>query len=220
MGLARKLEQRLEQLVDGLSAAIFRGGMHPVELAGRLVRHADLSVRETDTGPVIPNVYTLRINPKDVAAEVDPSALDHEVTRTLALTAAERGWRTGGPISVHIHSDPDVTAGSIGIESQEVPGELEPWAHLIDVSDGTAFPLCDNRVVIGRSSSADVTLGNAEVSRRHSLVFRKAGSVWVMDLGSANGTLVNGNAVDGEPQSLHPGDQITFGSATLALRFV
>ncbi|NJR32893.1 MAG: DUF3662 domain-containing protein [Chamaesiphon sp. CSU_1_12] len=58
MGLARKLEHRLEQLVDGLSAAIFRGGIHPVDLAGRVVRQADLSAFEGELGQEIPNDYT------------------------------------------------------------------------------------------------------------------------------------------------------------------
>ena len=43
MGLARNLERRLEKLVDGLSATVFRGRMHPVDLANRLVRQAAVS---------------------------------------------------------------------------------------------------------------------------------------------------------------------------------
>ena len=38
MGLARELERRLERLVDGATAAVFRGRMHPVDMAEHLVR--------------------------------------------------------------------------------------------------------------------------------------------------------------------------------------
>lgn len=220
MGLARKLERRLEQLVDGLSAAIFRGGMHPVELAGRLVRHADLLVEETPTGPAIPNNFTVRVNPKDLVADIDPRALDHEMTMTLAATAAERGWRIGGPVRVHVASDEAVGIGSIACQAAPQPGAIAPWAQLIDVTDGVPHPVSDNRILIGRSPDADIVLPNAEVSREHALLFRRDGAVWIVDLGSVNGTTVNGAAVDGDPFLLHAGDHVTLGSATLALRLL
>ena len=220
MGLARKLEQRLEQLVDGLSAALFRGGVHPVELAGRLVRHADLLVSETEAGPTIPNVFTVRVNPSDLADDVDRDALDKELTRTIDATAAERGWLTDGPLRVEVRADDGVVVGAASIEAASLPGPIPPWAQLIDIDNGSPYDVADNRCVIGRSSSATVTLPNPEISRRHALIFRKAGSVWLIDLGSANGTRLNGEAVADEPRRVHAGDQITFGSTTLSLRLV
>jgi hypothetical protein len=220
MGLARKLEQRLEQLVDGLSSTLFRGGMHPVELAGRLVRRMDLLVTEGDLGPGIPNDITLSVNPKDLPEDIDRSALEHELAAAVAATAAERGWRTGGAIRVTVEPVTTVGAGSIAVEAWARPIAGTPWAQLIDTRDGTAYAVDDNRVVIGRSSTADVTVTDAEVSRRHALLVRRAGALWMSDLASANGTRVNGVPIDGEPREVHVGDQLRLGATTLSLRLL
>lgn len=220
MGLARRLERRIEQIVDGISAAIFRGGMPSVEIAERLVRHADLLVTDTDAGPTIPNRFIVRINPRQIAKDVDMVQLGRELTGALARSAAERGWRTEGPISVSVAADPNVASGTISCDTTIEAGALSAWGQLLDVHEGAAYELRGNRVVVGRSTSADVTLQEPEVSRSHAVVYRKAGSVWVDDLGSANGTRVNGRQIDGEPVAIHPGDQIEFGPATFAFRLL
>ncbi len=220
MGLARKLERRLEQIVDGLSAAIFRGGMPAVEIAERLVRQADLLVTDTEAGPTIPNHFVVRLNPRHLAKDVQMSLLDGQLTATLNQTAAERGWATDGPIAVTVEADPTVASGTIRCDASVAPGMLPPWGQLLDVQEGAAYALCGNRVVVGRSTNADLTLPEPEVSRSHAVVFRKAGAVWVGDLDSANGTRVNGRDVDGEPVAIHPGDQIEFGPATFAFRLL
>jgi len=75
MGLARELERRLERLVDGASAAVFRGRMHPVDMADHLVRQVDFMQEEGDTGPIIPNRLVFRVNPTDLDAGIDRSQL-------------------------------------------------------------------------------------------------------------------------------------------------
>jgi len=68
-------------------------------------------------------------------------------------------------------------------------------------------------VLIGRLSSSDVVLADSNVSRRHAEL-RKEGSRWmIVDLGSTNGTMVNGKLA--REQSLEPGDRIAFGTSEL-----
>ncbi len=71
MGIARNLEKRLERFADGLSAAIFRGRMQPIDLANRLVRQADLMVIETATGPEIPNFFDVTVGEADLDPDLD-----------------------------------------------------------------------------------------------------------------------------------------------------
>ncbi len=68
-----------------------------------------------------------------------------------------------------------------------------------------------NRCLIGRSAAADVSLPADTVSRRHALLWQEDGETWIYDLGSANGTYVNGLAAD-EPLAIEPGQRITLGA--------
>ncbi|WP_224362304.1 sigma-54-dependent Fis family transcriptional regulator [Hyalangium versicolor] len=65
-------------------------------------------------------------------------------------------------------------------------------------------------VTIGRSPSCEIPIDDDKVSRRHARVFVRAGQVWLRDLESRNGTLVNGQRVEGEA-CLLPGDRIQVG---------
>ncbi len=190
--------------------------MHPVELAGRIIRQADLLVTEGAAGPTIPNVFSIGVHPKDLP-DVDGTSLDREMTRALAETAAERGWRTSGPITVAIHSDDSVGRGSITCAAESMPGPQPAWAQLVG-RGGAIHDLGDNRVVVGRSSKADITLDQPEVSRFHAVIFRRSGGIWVMDLGSANGTRRGGEQVSAEAVGVLAGDLLEFGPATFALR--
>ncbi len=217
MRLARELEKRLERLVDGLSAAIFRGRIHPVDIADRLLREVDLQHTEGPAGPEIPNRWTLGISATD-ATTVDEGDLAAELTHVLEATAAERGWRTGGPITVAVRVDAGTKPGSVRCTGSVEPGETPPWSILLDVAGGRAYDIADNRVVIGRAEAADVRIDHPEVSRRHAVLFRSAGRAWIQDAGSANGTKVNGRPVPANAVLLRPGDDVSLGPATFSFR--
>ena len=75
----------------------------------------------------------------------------------------------------------------------------------------TSWPLHD-RTVVGRSSEADVTMAVAGISRQHFVVEFDTGVPVLRDLGSRNGTAVNGHIVEpGQGHRLGPGDIITVG---------
>jgi transcriptional regulator with GAF, ATPase, and Fis domain len=76
-----------------------------------------------------------------------------------------------------------------------------------------AFPLHDGDVSIGRESSNDLCITDAAMSRRHCLLVSQNEQFAIRDLGSRNGTRVNGVPVD--EQLLSHGDQIAIGSSVL-----
>jgi len=69
-------------------------------------------------------------------------------------------------------------------------------------------------VVIGRHSSCDFSIRSDEISRRHAEVSFEDGQFVVRDLGSTNGTFVNGARAEGK-SPLSPGDRIELGSSTI-----
>ena len=72
--------------------------------------------------------------------------------------------------------------------------------------------------VIGRAKAVDLCIAQPLVSRRHCQLYRKAGQVFVRDLGSLNGTFVNNQKIDGEHPVL-PDQLLTFGTVTLRVHY-
>lgn len=74
----------------------------------------------------------------------------------------------------------------------------------------------DGELVIGRAADGEGQFGDdPELSRRHARITRGPdGRLTIEDLGSANGTFVNGRRID-DPQPLHAGDTIAVGQTTL-----
>jgi FHA domain-containing protein len=87
--------------------------------------------------------------------------------------------------------------------------EPAPAAALLTV-EGREVPITGDRVVLGRSRECDIRLDDANVSRRHAEVRQEDDGFWVVDLGSTNGTEVNGKRID--RVRLSDGDRITLGS--------
>lgn len=215
MKLVRDFERRLEQLVDGMAGRVFRGKLHPIELASRLVREADLSVADGPAGTTAANVYSLRLNPRDLDTEV-PSGLVSELEVLVESTAADRGWRLDGPALVSLEPNDTVPAGTVECRVARSPGARSSWA-LLAAANGTEHLLRYNRCLVGRADTADIVISHPGVSRTHALVWREGGDAWVVDLGSANGTKVDGGPSDG-PTMLTTGSVVTFGPVAVTFR--
>lgn len=75
--------------------------------------------------------------------------------------------------------------------------------------------LAEGETVVGRDAKAGLALEDARISRRHALLTRSGSRVVVSDLGSRNGTFLNGRRVDSVAQRLTPGDVLKVGDFTL-----
>lgn len=75
--------------------------------------------------------------------------------------------------------------------------------------------LTDHSYTIGRDEASSIRLGDARVSRRHARLYRQGGGWWIGDLGSANGTWVNGERV--QESALSSGDRIQVGGTELLM---
>ena len=75
---------------------------------------------------------------------------------------------------------------------------------------GKVYPLDKNEVFIGRDLANDISINDPEVSRRHARIFLQGNNFILEDLGSTNGTMVNGQRLMG-PYMLRPGELIVLG---------
>jgi hypothetical protein len=201
VSLARSLERRLERLFEGTTGRVFSGRLHPTEIAGRIAREADLSRDRHESGPATANKYVLTVSPRDL--DTDPSALERQLETALAEHAASTGLLFEGPPTVQVLTSDSIAPGQFKCVPSVEPGKLAPWARL--TGSGSSLEIGANRVTIGRSDEADIVLPYDNVSRKHALIWRADGQVWVRDLGSANGTKVDGVAVGDRPLPLKSG---------------
>ncbi|HEX2981701.1 MAG TPA: FHA domain-containing protein [Anaerolineaceae bacterium] len=77
-------------------------------------------------------------------------------------------------------------------------------------NQGQVAPLTKNEIHVGRDLGNDIVINDAEVSRRHARLMLQTGGYIIEDLGSTNGTTVNGQRLIG-PYLLRPGDVINLG---------
>ncbi|HEX6270621.1 MAG TPA: FHA domain-containing protein [Anaerolineales bacterium] len=75
---------------------------------------------------------------------------------------------------------------------------------------GAAYTLEGDQLMIGRDSTNEIVINDAEVSRRHARLTFQGGKYVLEDLGSTNGTFVNGQRLAG-PRVLKPGEVVSFG---------
>ena len=103
--------------------------------------------------------------------------------------------------------------GSFGLSARFKEGVGGSAGGTIVLADGGRVPLADVPVTIGRAADAAVRITDTSVSRRHAEI-RPAGGGWILvDLGSTNGTRVNGSPI--AEHRLQDGDVVTVGDATL-----
>lgn len=214
MGL-KGFERRLERLVEGVFARAFKSSLRPVELGRRLVREMD-DQRTVDVrgNTAVPNDFTVTLGPEDHEqfAEIEES-LTRELSEAARTHAREEGYTFKGPVEVHLHLDRELHTGSFGLSARFKEGAGGSSGGSLVLPDGKRVRLGDGVATIGRANECEVRLADTSVSRRHAEVRATADGWAVADLGSTNGTKVNGAVIT--ERKLKDGDTISVGDSHL-----
>lgn len=205
-------------MVEGVFSRAFRGSVRPIELGRRLVRemdeHRSIDVRGRR---IVPNHFTFRLAPSDHASFADiDEALVNELEEAAHEYARDEGYHFMGPVHVELAADPRQKSGRFAIDSQmkEAGGGVGAGSLVLPTTERVS--LGSTVVSIGRMPDCTITLADSNISRRHAEI-RPRGTGWVaVDLGSTNGTKVNGVRIEGE-RLLREGDIISLG--TTHIRF-
>ncbi|MCC2028463.1 FhaA domain-containing protein [Microbacterium tenebrionis] len=218
MGLLDSFEKGLERAVNGAFAKTFRSGIQPVEIASALRREADINAAVVSRDRIIvPNSFVVRLSADDHdRMRALGGALTDELHALLTKHAKAQGYSFAGPVSIALESDEKVATGTVRVSSGTIEGRVS-WQAVIDV-DGRRHPISRARTVIGRGSDADITIADAGSSRKHVEVLWDGERAMMRDLGSTNGTKVNGEKVREAP--LPTDTTITIGRTDLVFRVV
>jgi hypothetical protein len=222
-GQLSKIEQRMEDLVEGTLARLFRGRLQPRDIALQLARALEDSAAAG--APALR--YALRLHPEDAQALLGEQPRLPEILAQELVTAAREGNITlPRQPEIIILADPTLKprAVSVSVETasvyetasyKPVTGPLKPEAaasaappnaFLILGGDKT-MPLTQPILSLGRRLDNHIVLDDPRVSRAHAQLRLRFGRYVLYDLGSTGGTFVNGQRV--QECVLRPGDVIS-----------
>jgi hypothetical protein len=222
--ILRDFERRLGGLVEGLFSKAFRSGVQPVEIAKRIMREMESS-RSVGVSEVwAPNRFELSLSPEDAARYGQAEdAIVSELKRVIREAAAERGWGLVGAPEVEFVVDEDLKKGDLGCAASLVEGEdHDPTAggraSVVIREDGgeRTVALASDTVTMGRLADCDVVLNDKGASRKHAQLRLRSGAWTITDLGSTNGTRLNGQTI--QSRELTDGDKITIGTTVIEFR--
>jgi hypothetical protein len=211
MGL-QSIERRLERMVEGVFRRS-RGSIRPIELGRRLVREMDDNRTVDVKGRrMVPNDFSVLLSPTDHAGFSDiESALTTELAEAAREYAREESYHFIGPVSVSLMVDNNLRAGRFGIAAQLKQAAGGVGAGSLVLPSGQRIELGENVTTIGRLPTCTISIEDGNVSREHARIAPGDSAYVVVDLGSTNGTLVNGVRITAQ-QRLSDGDILSFGS--------
>ncbi len=234
MGILDNVERGLEKLVRGAFSTGSRSQVQPLEIASALRKELDnRSIVLSQGRTLAPNVFTARLSDPDFElAQQWGSALAEELCDVVIAHVNSQQYSLQGPVRVSFEHDPELRAGFFEVDSTiekkaAAPRHTGPAAPrrqptryrpVLEI-DGQRYSINAGSVVLGRSSDADILIDDTGVSRRHLEIRSLDGRIHAVDLGSTNGSYVNGQRVNGQVE-LTDGSMITMGRSRLTFRLV
>lgn len=255
MGVARDVEKRLEGMVEGFFARVFRSGLQPVEIGKRILREMEEGRTVSVNRIYAPNEFRVMMGSEDYA-RFGPmeSGLTREFSELVIDQAKTNRWNLMGLPRISFQEAEGMGKGQFKVEAslaadanQQMPKASTREPNQQDLSATRAVSsltadrlgmgsqrkaelvVLDERgeakdrisitkapVTVGRMSTNDIVLSDSNVSRRHAELRNEGGRWTVADLGSTNGTLVNGKLA--KEHRLSDGDKITFGTSELMFK--
>lgn len=216
MGLLDSFERGLERAVNGAFARTFKSGLQPVEITAALRRELDTKAAVVARDRIlVPNQFVVHLASGDYERMTGLGAtLIDELTQLVQQHAAAQRYQFAGGITIRLQRDPALAEGVVQIDSVSVKGTVS-WNPVLDVA-GKRYPILKSRTVIGRGSDADITVDDSGISRKHVEILWDGSRAQVNDLGSTNGSQLNGERVTKAP--LPPDSVITIGRTRIVFR--
>jgi hypothetical protein len=235
-----RFERFFERVMEGSVGRIFRSPIQPAEIGRRLERAMEAHQVVSVEGIIVPNQYRVHMNPGDMIVFADfVPALCRQMEGWLADLAASRDYGFVDDLWVQISGDNSVSRRAIHVDASiiELPGDDRARQEEIQRTevyrvvkstgdippkllrfvggdwDGETIIIRRPAISVGRALDNDVVIDSAEVSRHHARIEFRDGRFRVSDLGSTNGTTVNGRPAD--QTAVNDGDRITFGTVDL-----
>lgn len=237
MGLLENLEQRLDRIVNGSFSKAFKSEVQPVELGAALQQEIDNRASSITGQNVVPNIFIIELGSVD-HERLAPyfATLSSELSTLADSYSSEQRYTTVDRASISFDLDPEFETGVFRIRSTAGPVEAplvsesvnpdltpqvpmqafaqESSPYLVSIT-GEEFKISNSVTSIGRGTEANIQIDDTSVSRLHCSIVLGS-EVLIRDLGSTNGTVVDGQRIT--ETTLHDGSIIKIGNITLTYK--
>jgi FHA domain-containing protein len=223
-----RVEQACAAFIERTFAKTFPSDLEPTQIARKLVATMEARTRGAEGHMSAPGSYIVYVNPDDFARLAEHQAyLEREWAELLRDLAGRVGikFMEGDP-NIEMTSRESIPAGAVEVSAIgeatvtiDTTSQRPPPAgrrfHLRMIKGVPAYGVyfVEGRARIGRSEESDVFLVDPSVSRTHAVVEVDGVKPVVRDLGSTNGTFVNGERI--EARQLEDGDELMFGNTRM-----
>jgi len=234
-----RVERFFERLVERPSARLFRTKLQPVQVLRRIERAMESERGAEGRRGLVPDQFVVHIHPDDLAVLTAPDQMAAQLASGALTFARSHGYALRDRPRVTLQPDPRLRPGEVEVDATvSATRETPEDAAVVDAGtrvfavpvlrspDATIEFREPNRearkiqangapIHIGRSPDCELVLRDSRVSRRHARLTGRDGVLVLTDLGSTNGTRVNGHRIT--EVVLGVGDRITIGETVLTI---
>jgi hypothetical protein len=223
MNALARVEHWCASVVERFFARAFPGALEPMQIARRLI--ATLEHDPPPSNGERPSRYTACVSPADFARLADEREYLERQWSRMAVALCSRARIRAAP-QVALAVDPSLVGGTVRIDvehdSDAGGAPASPLALRVKrgVAAGASYALprpasSDAALVLGRDAGCTVVVSDPRVSRRHVRVAAGDRAVTFEDLGSSNGTFLNG--VRRASGRLRRGDELEIGDTAFTV---
>jgi hypothetical protein len=218
LGFLENFEKGLERIVTGAFSKTFKSELQPIEIAAAIKSEMDSKASIVSRDRIIaPNTYSVRLSSADFQRMRALGAnLITELTNLTQTHAIKQGFQFGAALDIKLVEDGSLNLGQIVVASatEEI---AVTWSPALDLA-GKRYLLTASRTSVGRDASADIQIDDSGLSRKHFEILWDGSKAGIRDLGSTNGTKVDGRAMSESP--LQNESRISAGRSEFIFRIV
>ena len=218
MSFIENFEKGLERLINGAFSKTFKSELQLVEISAAIKNEMDSKSSILSRDRILaPNSFSVRLSSPDYSRvrTLGQTAID-ELTEQATKHARKQNFQFGAALVIKFAEDPTLPIGRVTVSSVSANLKVE-WQPLLEIS-GRQYLLSKARTTVGRDGTADISISDAGLSRKHFEVVWDGNRAGVRDLQSTNGTKVDGRTIS--EMGIVADQVITAGQSTFVFRVI
>lgn len=218
MGFFDRLEKRIEGVVRGSFSRAFASAADPVEIIAAIKNQIDSNLLDADQErKLAPHKFQILLSPTDFELLCsDQLGLTRDIEHSLNAYIEASGYAIADPFQLAFGHDGNLSLGEVSVAVISIDEEID-WRPIIEFGNvRQTLPVGKTR--IGRGSEAEIKIDDPGLSRLHLELLYNGQRAGVRDLGSTNGSYLNGLKFHEAP--LVAGDIIKAGDTELKFHYL